>query len=101
MKIEKTNMRPIIRPLNVKNITILSCDDGWTYIPALKIRRKFSHTSSFLTYAEESWDTSVPANVLYKESVVHTSYSLSPKLWTEHLESSHPMGFIDCFKEIA
>lgn len=100
MKIEKTNLRPIIRPLTVKNITLLWCDDGWTYIPTLKIRRKFTQ-SSFLTYTEEPWDTSVPANVLYKETVIHTTYSASPKIWTEHLESTDPMGFIDCFKEIA
>ena len=101
MKVDKTNLRPLIRPLNVKKVTVLWCDDSWTYIPALKIRRKFSHASSFLNYTEEVWDTSIPANVLYEETVVHTMYSTSPKIWTEHLESTDPMGFIDCFKEIA
>ena len=101
MKIEKTNLRPLVRPLNIKKVAVLWCDDTWTYIPALKIRRKFSHTSSFLNYTEEPWDTSVPANVLYEELIVYTTYSLSPKFWTEHLEVEDAMGFIECFKEIA
>lgn len=101
MKVEKTNLRPVIRPLSIKKVAVLWCDDSWTYIPALKIRRKFLHTSSFLNYIEEIWETSVPSNVLYQESIFYTTYSLSPKLWTEHLQVEDPMGFIDCFKEIA
>jgi hypothetical protein len=97
MKVRKTDLRPIIRPLDVKRVFILFCDDGWSYIPLLKIRRKFQFLISSLIYTEEPWDDSISANVLHEEEVVWSNYSISPKIWSE---SGH-CGFIDCFTEIA
>ena len=97
MKVAKTDLRPIIRPLNVKQIFILICDDGWSYIPILKIRRKFKFSDSVLFYQEEPWDDSISANVMHEEEVLWSNYSNSPKIWSE----SGSGGFIECFTEIA
>lgn len=97
MKVQKTDLRPIIRPLNVKKVFILFCDDGWSYIPLLKIRRKFEFSQTVLIYTEEPWDDSISANVMYEEEVTWSNYSISPKIWSE----SGKGGFIDCFTEIA
>ena len=97
MKVKKTDLRPIIRPLNVKQIFILTCDDGWSYIPLLKIRRKFEFSQTVLIYTEEPWEDSISANIMHGEQVLWSNYSISPKIWSE----SGPGGFIECFTEIA
>lgn len=59
------------------------CDDGWSYIPQLKIRRKFyTDFDGNMEYFEESWDGIVPGKVLYEEKVVYTKYN-DKKFWME------------------
>ena len=101
MKLKKTNLRPIMRPLNSKRVAIIWCDDGWSYIPLLKIRRKFEHGQSCIECTEEPWEDAIAAKVLYEEVLLWTEYSLKPRLWTEHGQAEDPMGFLDCFEEIA
>jgi hypothetical protein len=101
MKVKKTDLRPIIRPLEVKKVFILYCDDGWTYLPLLKIRRKFEFSNTNLIYTEEPWDDSISSNVLYEELVLWTLYSLAPRIWSEQGQAEDPKGFIECFTEIA
>lgn len=102
MKVKRTNIRPIIRPLNIKKVAVLWCDDGWSYIPLLKIRRIFiSNNNTFMIYNEEPWDTSIASKVLYEEVIVWTDYSMKPRLWSETGEAETSLGFTDCFEEIA
>lgn len=103
MKVKKSSVAPAkLVPRESKKVYILWCDDGWTYIPLLKLRRKFTESSdSMLEYIEEHWDYSVPAKVLYEEVVLWTLYSSKPRVWTEHGKAEDPKGFLDCFEEIA
>jgi len=103
MKVQRSSVAPTKIPAREsKRVYVLWCDDGWTYIPLLKLRRKFTESSdSMLEYTEEHWDYSVPAKVLYEEVVLWTLYSSKPRVWTEHGTAEDPRGFLDCFEEIA
>jgi len=90
-----------MRPLNFKKVSVVWWDDGWKYIPLLKIRRKFEHGFPFIDFTEELWDDSIPSKILYEELIVWTEYSAKPRLWTEHGHAEDPKGFLDCFEEIA
>jgi hypothetical protein len=64
--------------LKKQNVTLLWCDDGWCYIPALKLRQKFTETK----YFHEKWD-GVIATPLYIEDITWTLFSEKPRAWSE------------------
>lgn len=68
-------------PLEIKDLTILWCDDGWSYIPARYVRFRYIHSNE--TYEEVSWTGAIPARVEYEEHIKWTLYSNSPKIWKE------------------
>ena len=67
-----------LKPLKSVNATFLWGNDGWCYIPELKIRQKFTETE----YIFENWDgvTAMPLNI---EKLVWQLYSESPRIWRE------------------
>jgi len=69
------------KPLKTKNVTMLWGTDGWTYIPQLQIRQKYTEKS----YIFEHWDgvIALPAHV---EDLTWTLYSESPRVWRERDE---------------
>lgn len=87
MRIKRHNGRkvPFKLPsiLETKEVQVLWCADGWSYLPQLKIRRAFETTNSdFMEYREESWDGIVPAKVSYEEKILYTVYN-HKKMWME------------------
>jgi len=87
MQIKRYNGRkvpfklPAIR--ETKEARVLWCDDGWAYIPQLKIRRAFETSDGdIMEYTEESWDGLVPAKVQYEEKILYTVYN-HKKMWME------------------
>jgi len=87
MRIKRFNARKL--PFNLppiretKEVQVLWCDDGWAYIPQIKIRRNFVTTDTDeLEYTEETWDGIVPAKVLYNETIMHSVYN-HKKMWME------------------
>ncbi len=88
MKILRLNPRTKVLPKlpkiqEVREIRVLWCDDGWSYIPQLKIRRKFVIADDNTNeYFHEVWDGIVPASVLYDEAVLYTTY-VGSKMWME------------------
>jgi hypothetical protein len=87
MQIKRYNGRkvpfklPTIR--ETKEVQVLWCDDGWAYIPQMKIRRHFVTTDTdILKYTEEVWDGVVPAKVMYSEPVTYSVFN-HKKMWME------------------
>lgn len=87
MQIKRHNLRkthlklPPIR--ETKEVQLLWCADGWSYLPQLKIRRSFETTDGdSMKYTEEPWDGVVPSKVLYNEKVLYTTYN-HKKMWSE------------------
>lgn len=65
-------------PIDNKTITIIWGNDGWRYIPDLKIRDKFTQTKYYM----ETWEgvIALPEHV---ENINWTLYSHQPRLWKE------------------
>lgn len=61
------------------------CDDGWAYVPKLKIR--FRHINASEEYDEVYWPEVIPAKVEYEETVKWTLYKQKPKIWKEETEN--------------
>ena len=76
----KTKKLPFVK--ETKDVNVLWCDDGWSYIPQCKIRRKFEVEDDSMEYSEEPWDGVVPGKVLYDEKVVLSVY-IPKKMWME------------------
>ena len=87
MKVRKITPESYIfdlAPIDERDVFYLWCDDGWTYIPELSIRRRYFTTSKpdVLRLEEEHWEGVVPlAESL--EKVHLTLYSSSPRIWKE------------------
>jgi len=66
-------------PLKSMDITLLWCNDGWCYIPALGIRQKFTEKH----YFSQPWDgiIGIPQ---YIEDVKWCLYSQYPRVWSEN-----------------
>lgn len=72
---------PAIR--ETKEAQVLWCDDGWAYIPQMKIRRAFETSDGdLMEYTEQPWDGVVPAKVQYEEKILYTIYN-HKKMWME------------------
>jgi len=74
------NLKKLL-PLEIKDLTILWCDDGWSYVPSRYVRFRYIHSNE--TYEEVSWTGAIPARVEYQEHIKWTLYSNSPKIWKE------------------
>lgn len=65
-------------PIQSKHVTIVYGNDGWTYIPELNIRRKFTVTH----YKSENWEGNLPLPE-HIEKVEWSLYSENPFIWRE------------------
>lgn len=65
-------------PVEKHELTIIWGNDGWRYIPFLKLRDRFTETKYFL----ERWE-GVIAIPTHTESVTWTLYSHQPRMWRE------------------
>jgi len=67
-----------LKPLKSVDATFLWGNDGWCYIPELKMRQKFTQTE----YEYEKWEgvIAMPLNV---EKLSWKLYSKSPRIWSE------------------
>jgi hypothetical protein len=81
---KKTNYNPI----ESKKVTLIWANDGWCYIPQLKLRQRFD-----TKYFFEEWD-GVIALPEYVETVNWSLISLAPRSWREQGE-----GFDHIFEE--
>jgi hypothetical protein len=66
------------KPIDSKQLNLIWGNDGWCYIPQLKLRQKFTET----LFTQEKWDgvIAIPENV---ETINRHVYSLSPLVWRE------------------
>jgi hypothetical protein len=69
------------KPIDVKHVTRIWGMDGWSYIPQLKTRERFTETHFF----SENWEGIISPH-LYSEQLIRTMYSQSPLAWSEHGE---------------
>jgi len=77
----KSRKLPLIK--ETKEANVLWCDDGWSYLPQYKVRRKFEREGNGpYDYTEEVWDGVVPGKVLYNEKVTISVY-IPNKMWME------------------
>jgi hypothetical protein len=85
-----------------KDLSVIFCDDGWTYIPQLRIRRKFTdddeHPSSdeWMLYFEEPWDGLIPGKILHEYKAIYTTYVAKTLVW---MESDTKHKYQDLFVE--
>lgn len=80
-RILKHSQLVLPNPIDSKVVTIIWGNDGWRYIPELKIRDKFTQTRYYI----EAWEgvIALPEHV---EKVNWTLYSHRPRLWKEDEE---------------
>jgi hypothetical protein len=78
MEYKKLSISSLTKPIEVKKVTVIWGNDGWRYIPQLKLRQKFTET----LFIQEEWDgvIAIPENV---ETINRQVYSLSPLVWRE------------------
>ena len=67
-------------PKFVKNVTILWCDDGWSYIPELNLRRQYYAIKKSMKLRQELWEGTIPLP-LHSEQVQLSQYS--EMVWRE------------------
>jgi hypothetical protein len=67
-----------------KQITRVWGNDGWCYIPELRVRQRFSATtdSQTLEFTSETWDGVIPIPQ-YQEQVTYSLLSAKPLSWQE------------------
>lgn len=67
-----------------KDVTYVWASDGWTYIPELRIRRKYRETpmEDVFDLLEENWSGVIFLGE-YTEKVSLRIYSDSPRVWEE------------------
>jgi len=69
------------KPIESKNVTLIWANDGWCYIPELKIRQRFTETH----YTSEEWVgvIAMPENI---EQITWALHSKEPRVWQENEE---------------
>jgi len=84
-----------LNQIQERDVTNIWADDGWCYVPELKIRRKFRmmYESDVFDMQEETWAGVIPLSE-YSESVSWTLYSQSPRVWKERGQ-----GFCELYVE--
>lgn len=67
-----------IKPIESKEVTLIWANDGWCYIPQLKMRQKFTETK----FTIEEWEgiIGIPE---YIETIIRYVYSKNPLVWRE------------------
>ena len=85
MKITRAPNLNQLKPLWTKDVKIYWCSDGWSYIPALQLRRRFFMMDSTMNYIEESYEGIIPLPV-HKEELEYSVYSEDPLIWGEKSE---------------
>lgn len=83
MEYKKVDQSHLIstKPIESKNVTLIWANDGWCYIPELKIRQRFTETH----YTREKW-VGVIAMPEYIEQITWILHSLQPRTWQENDE---------------
>ena len=76
------------KPIESKKVTLIWGNDGWTYIPQLRIRQRFDDK-----YFLEKWD-GIIATPEHTEEITWTLYSQAPRIWREQGE-----GFDQIFEQ--
>ena len=69
------------KPIESKNVTLIWANDGWCYIPQLKLRQRFTETH----YTSEEW-VGVIAMPEHIEQVTWALHSKEPRIWQENGE---------------
>jgi len=67
-----------MKPIESKEVTLIWANDGWCYIPELRIRQKFTEKY----YYNEDW-SGVIALPEYIENITWVLYSKEPRVWQE------------------
>lgn len=81
---------------NIQDVTMLWCEDGWTYIPELKIRRQYFAIEKNVKMEQESWVGTIPMP-LHTEYVKISTYS--PQCWRETSEDLDEMFLLSPTKQ--
>jgi hypothetical protein len=78
MEYKKLSISSLTKPIEIKKVMMIWGNDGWCYIPQLKLRQKFTET----LFTQEKWDgvIAIPENI---ETINRYVYSLSPLVWRE------------------
>lgn len=71
-------LQTLPKPLKTLKASFVWGNDGWCYIPQLKIRQKFTETKFFI----EEWSGIVPMPCHF-ETLDFTLYSEKPRMWKE------------------
>jgi hypothetical protein len=71
----------LTKPIESKNVTLIWANDGWCYIPQLKLRQRFTETH----YTHQEW-AGVIAMPEYIEQVTWSLHSKDPRIWQENDE---------------
>jgi len=66
-------------PLKNRDVTLIWCNDGWCYIPALGIRQRFTEKQYFF----QPWD-GIIGMPQYLEDVKWCLFSEQPRIWSEN-----------------
>ena len=69
------------KPIESKNVTLIWSNDGWCYIPQLKLRQRFTETH--YTYEEWSGVIAMPEHI---EQIIWALHSKEPRIWQENDE---------------
>ena len=77
MEYERSNSTSMT-PIEKKEVHLIWANDGWCYIPQLKIRQKFTDTH----YFHEEW-LGVIAPPQHIETITWSLYSKEPRVWQE------------------
>lgn len=78
-----------------KKLTYLWCNDGWCYVPELKLRQMFILQDPLIEIRKEHWTGAIPLP-LQVEEVTRVVYCQSPMVWMETVE-----GVSEIFSETA
>lgn len=65
---------------SVQSVQILWCADGWSYIPELRVRRRFFVRNTMMKIEQQPWEGTIPVPE-HREEVEIQWYS--PTLWRE------------------
>ena len=69
-----------IADIPIQRVNILWCSDSWTYIPELRIRRRFFIDNKVTKMEQETWEGTIPIPE-YSEEI--DLYQFSETKWRE------------------
>jgi hypothetical protein len=65
---------------SVQSVQILWCADGWSYIPELRVRRRFFVHNTLMKLEQQPWEGTIPVPEHWEEVELHW---YSTTLWRE------------------